>query len=188
MSRLTRPVPVVAALAVAGALAAGCAGPGARIDYDAERGFGQYETFAWQGSSAKDDASRPVWDNAIFAERVAEAARTVLQERGLEPAPPERANLLVQYGTASRETVQPSSFSIGHSFGHHRGFHGHGHHGVPIRSREEGRLVVDLLDGGDGELVWRGWVSGSVGESSRDAKAVEKAVREILGHFPPDGE
>jgi len=49
------------------------------IDRDRELSFPHHETFGWRESSAVDDDPGPMRDNALFARRVAEAARAILE-------------------------------------------------------------------------------------------------------------
>ncbi len=54
-----------------------------------------------------------------------------------------------------------------------------------------GTLVVDVIDGPSGELVWRGWADGALLDvpSAEDLDAyVGEVVRKILKSFPPPGE
>ncbi len=61
--------------------------------------------------------------------------------------------------------------------------------GAPmIKTVSVGTLVVDIIDAGSNELVWRGTASGGVergGDSDKAAEKIHDAVHKIMAKFPP---
>jgi hypothetical protein len=57
-----------------------------------------------------------------------------------------------------------------------------------VSQYREGTLIIDVVDGRENELAWRGVVQGEMHEK-RDAQerqqAVDKAIKEALKDFPP---
>ena len=54
-----------------------------------------------------------------------------------------------------------------------------------VRQYTEGTLILDFIDPGSDQLVWRGWYSDAVGEGEISEKKINTAVKHILEKFPP---
>ena len=59
-----------------------------------------------------------------------------------------------------------------------------------VREYDEGTLIIDIVDAGSNELVWRGAAQGEVNLAAspqeREQRA-QDAVQRILEDFPPQG-
>lgn len=49
----------------------------------------------------------------------------------------------------------------------------------------KGTLVIDFVDKSAGELFWRGWAEGVVGDRIESANKLGRAVEEIINNYPP---
>ena len=56
---------------------------------------------------------------------------------------------------------------------------------VHTESYKEGTLIIDLVDAGQKELVWRGTATGAVDNLTRAEKKLFGAVERIFAEFPP---
>ena len=54
-----------------------------------------------------------------------------------------------------------------------------------ISSYREGTLMIRILDGESGDLVWTGWVTSQVRNPEKPEKQIRRAVKKILKKFPP---
>lgn len=82
-----------------------------------------------------------------------------------------------------------------HGFGHGHLGHSHfrryafGPYYEPVtRERLEGTLVLDIIDGHTGELIWRGWATDKLRSNPKPKdvqRYVASAVEKILERFPP---
>ncbi|HET7921205.1 MAG TPA: DUF4136 domain-containing protein [Gammaproteobacteria bacterium] len=181
MSRL---LPVLLALALAA-----CA-PRVMVEQDASAPFQGYHRFAWV-SPPPGPVRDPILDSQILEGRVRDAVTAALGARGYERVAPEaQPDFIVTYHTSSKQELESSgaSFSLGFVDAFPTGF---GSVVVPIgggnlESREQGTLMLDILDGHSKRLVWRGWTSGRVNQDNYSQAAITRAVHEILARFPPD--
>jgi hypothetical protein len=53
-------------------------------------------------------------------------------------------------------------------------------------SYKEGTLLIRVLDGASGELVWTGWVDEKVKNPENPGSQIRKVIKKILRKFPPD--
>ncbi len=173
-------------LLFAGALAmSACAGLGARSDHDPQANFSELNTFAWQAPQRADDDERAVWDNDLLARRVAQAVRDELTDRGYREVAADEADFLVTYSTGERERTRGSSLGVG--FG--RGFGSRSSlflgQQVHLDRRDEGVLVLDIIETGEQALIWRGWAARDVSDGRFAEEQVKRYVKGILERFPP---
>jgi hypothetical protein len=182
MKYLLRLLPPLLALSLAA-----CA-PRVMVEHDATAGFGSYHSFAWV-SPPPAPVKDPILDSQILEDRVKQAVVGELTARGyLQVATGQAADFIVTYHTSSKQQIESSgpSFSFGFIDAFPSGF---GSVVVPVggnvESREQGTLMLDIIDAHDKRLVWRGWTNGWVSQSNYSEKAVSQAVREILAKFPP---
>lgn len=166
---------------------AGCA-PRVMVEHDASAGFGGYHHYAWV-SPPPGPVKDPILDSQILEDRVRQAVAATLTARGYQAVAADAApDFIVTYHTSSKQQIESSgpSFSFGIVDAFPAGF---GSVAVPIggnvESREQGTLMLDIIDGHSKRLVWRGWTTGWVNQDNYSEKAVTQAVREILARFPP---
>jgi hypothetical protein len=164
---------------------AACA-PRVYVEQDSSAQLAGYHSYAWVNPPPGGPVSDPILDSQILEGRVQRAVEADLKARGYAPAAePADADFLVTYHTSSRETID--SAGAGFGFGivdtWPRGFGG-----VvvapPVESREQGTLMLDVIDGKSKRLVWRGWTTGWVDQANYTDAAVATAVHRILDQLP----
>lgn len=156
-------------------------------EFDESASFAQYATFAWlPPTHSKEDVSisHPVLDSPLLAGRVKQAVTSKLREKGFQPVEAD-PDFFVTYHTAQGEREYRGSYlQLGFGrFGPRLGS------AIAVdmwpRSFKEGTLIIDIVDGGTGELVWRGWRDTELTRRNFDAARVHRAVDFILSAFPP---
>ena len=170
---------------------AACAGTRVATDHDPSARFDTLHTYAWL-APADVEIDDPLLDSQLLTQKVRHSVDAVLTQRGYSAAAdPASADFVVTYHTASKERLRDrGGFSIGLGIG--RSWH-HGHHSMFLGDRyfpqiegyQEGTLIIDVLAGDGGNLLWRGWIRNTVDPRNYTAEAVDEAVREILAQFPP---
>ncbi len=175
--------PIVALSALALLLAA-CS-PRIYVEQDDTAHLGAYHSYAWL-SPPPGPVRDPILDSQIFEGRVQRAVEADLKARGYTPAAdPAGADFLVTYHTVSKQKLD--SGGVGFGFGvvdaFPRGF-GTVVVAPPVESRDEGTLMLDMIDGKSKRLVWRGWTSGWLNQDNYTDAAVASAVHQILDKLP----
>lgn len=184
--------PVKLFVIVFGTLAlAACAGSRVATDYDGSARFDTLQTFAWL-DPVVDDVEDPVLDSQLLTRKVQRSVADALMQRGYSQTEHAvDADFLVTYHTASRERLRDrGGFSIGLGIGR-PWRHGYGSvymgdsYFPRIEGYQEGTLIIDILDAGNRDLLWRGWVRNTVDTRNYTDEAIAAAVNEIIAEFPP---
>lgn len=156
------------------------------VEQDNTAQFASYRSYAWVSPPAAP-VRDPILDSQILEGRVQQAVEADLKARGYVEAPSaDSADFLVTYHTASKQKIESSgsSFSLGIVDAFPRGFGSVVVGGPQVESREEGTLMLDIIDGKSKRLAWRGWTMGWVNQGNYTAEAVADAVHQILDKFP----
>lgn len=173
-------------LVLAAALLAGCS-PRVYTEQDQDAKLAGYHRFAWL-TPPPAPVRDPILDSQILEARVHHAVSEDLKARGYdEVAPDASPDFLVTYHTSAKQTVESTGPSF--SFGFIDAFpHGYGAVGFPVgpsvQSRDEGTLMLDVLDAQSKRLVWRGWTTQLLNQDNYSAQSVQDAVKDIFDKFP----
>jgi hypothetical protein len=115
--------------------------------------------------------------------RIEQAVDAVLEARGYRKVE-ENPDFRVGWLGAIEEKVDVDTINS------YRGY-SRGPWGYPqtyVREYEEGTVIIDIVDGRSGQLVWRGTGQAELSQSSNPEKRQErlqKVVEKILSRFPP---
>jgi hypothetical protein len=138
------------------------------VDYDQSVDFSKYRTYGWLPSRIGND---------ILERRLTAAIDRELASRGLVRS--DSPDLLIAiHGRLSKE-IQYTAYDAGWGYGWRRW----GARGPTTVRRQEvpvGTLVVDLVDAGEKELVWRGSATSAI-DTAASVEKREAAVREAVG-------
>ncbi len=167
-------------------LVAGCA---TQVNYQYNSApYAGWRYFSWRGPGHQR-LRNPLIDSGILATRVHKAVVAVLSKRGYRQAPTSAStDFIVTYHTTLQERQVPAAADVGFVYG--------GWGTLPFgtvvvarpnRKIRRADLIIDIIDAKTDKLVWRGWVSRSLGPSDYSRKAVTEAVARILSKFPPSG-
>ena len=141
--------------------------------------FSQYKTYAL-AVPEPDPAKDPDGHAKKTWEIVREQAAQTLKSQGLVEAEPDKADLhLIYTGSA---TVG-SYGAIWEGTGGYSGLTVGG-----VRSYAAGTFVIEFLEPGTEDVIWRGTANPGFGEDDdfdKTLKEIEKTVRKILGSYPP---
>lgn len=164
---------------------AGCAAP-VYMEQDPAAAMGGYHRFAWL-PPVPGKVRDPILDSEIFEARVERAVLADLKARGFEPTAADgMPDFLVTYHITNKEKVESSgsnfSFGIVDAFPH--GFGSVVVGGPEVESREQGTLMLDIIDGRSKRLAWRGWMKAWVNQDNYSDQAVADAVHRILDKLP----
>jgi Domain of unknown function (DUF4136) len=167
-------------------LLAACA-PRIYTEQDQDAKLTGYHRFAWLTPPA-GPVRDPILDSQILESRVHRAVTGDLKARGYEEVQPDaNPDFLVTYHTSAKQTLQSTgaSFSFGFVDAFPRGFGAVGFPlGPDVETRDEGTLMLDVLDGQSKRLVWRGWTTELLNQDNYSDKSVQDAVKAIFDKFP----
>ena len=188
-------------------LMAGCATVSVQRDYDEQASFDSYQTFSWIPAKNTQDVPGPYRDDGRLDKRIKRAVTNALAYQGYTEQPDGTPDYYVVYRVGLEDVYYDSGYGYGFGYpygygfgyggyGFRRSFFGYGGYGYPyggygygshgvVTTYTEGTLVIDIIDAGTNELVWRGAAVSALGDATYDAKDINKAVEKILKEFPP---
>ncbi|TIH07695.1 DUF4136 domain-containing protein [Pseudomonas leptonychotis] len=170
-----------------------CQTPQLERDFDPSRDFAAYRSWSWQEPGVQYKPDDPRINSDLTGQRIRSAISEQLDQRGLREAAANSAgDLKVQVWMIVDNRQQQVSTQMGGSWGNPwgGGFWG-GPSYVETRTLDYqvGTLQIDLLDGKDGKLVWRGSAEQVLrnrqpSPSEREA-SIRSTVAEVLSQYPP---
>ncbi len=167
-------------------LASACSSVTVNHDYDPEKDYTVYRSYAWLPEESAISDTRT--DNDLVANRVHKAIDGTLAEKGYVKSDG-TPDFYITYHILTDKKLQART--INSYYGHYGYGYGIGMTGgdTYISEYEVGTLVIDIADAKKKELIWRG--SGSSRLSSdptpeKTTKLINEAVTAVLANFPPE--
>ncbi|MBB2493389.1 DUF4136 domain-containing protein [Aquipseudomonas ullengensis] len=161
-------------------------------DFDASRDFAGYRSWSWQEPGLQYRPDDPRIKSDLTEQRLREAVSQQLDQRGLRPAQPgSAADLKVQTWLIIDQRQDQVSTNYG---GGYWGGGWGGYWGPPLTETRTvdykvATIQIDLFDGKDGKLVWRGSAEQLVRQSQANPSEREAAIRatvgKVLSQYPP---
>lgn len=167
---------------------AGC-GTMVNVDYDKQANFQGLRTFVLMPTPETKTGDTRL-DSPLVDKRIRDAIVATLSQRGYQQVK-DKPDFAVAYQLGLRQEVDSSRATMTVGVG---GFYPHSAigmtYGYPgyVESYERGILTIDVLQGSDKKLMWRGssgrrLYDGSTPEKS--TKEINAVVQEIIDKFPP---
>jgi hypothetical protein len=177
---------LLAVLAVAVLLAGSASAQKVKAEHAKGTDFSKFHTYAWiEGTPAR----QKIWHYDIVG-----AFDELLQAKGLKPAEPDKADLLIAYHVAVDTDLNvadlyvPSVAYAGASapLGYYSGALLPGSVGRWVR---KGTMLVDLVDRERKQVVWRAMASVTMKENNpKRLKQVNEVIEKIMAKYPPPKE
>jgi hypothetical protein len=157
----------------------GCSTLKVNHDWDREQDFTKYKTF--------DFLTPPVDYRAsdLVMKRVYSSIALEMKNKGLTRVTND-ADLWIAVHTGVQDKVDVQTWGY-----HYAPYYWYGYWGpssVTAYRYEEGHLIIDMVDGDDEELVWRGVASAVLPDNpnpQRMSERVANVVARLLDKFPP---
>lgn len=169
-------------VAIVSVLTTACAGLRVEHDYDTSVNFQALDTYAWQ--------PRTEAKGSLLDSRIRSAVDRELAARGHRKVAADNASYFVDYHYTVAGEDEPSrvSTSVGVGGGSRGTFGGIGINIGLGRDRQESILGIDVIDPGNGKLLWRGVARQRALTQSDPVETTAKineTVDAILSEFPP---
>jgi hypothetical protein len=154
-------------------LLAACQNYNVNRDYDSTRDFGAYRSWSWKEPALQYSPDDPRIKSDLTEQRIRNAVSQQLDQRGLRPVANGKADLNVQSWLIVDERQQQTSYNHGGYWGGYWG----------------GYMQVDMYDGKDGKLVWRGsaeqiLASAPPSPAEREA-SIRETIAKVIEQYPP---
>lgn len=172
-------------------LLSACASNQVNHDFDTNRDFAVYRSWSWKEPALQYRPDDPRIQSDLTEQRIRQAVADQLDQRGLRPAAAgARGDVQVQ----AYLIVEDRQQQVTTNYGGGTGGPWNGYWGGPVYnetrsiSYKVATVQIDLLDGKDGKLVWRGsdeqLLNNSPSPIARNT-AVRETVGRILSNYPP---
>jgi hypothetical protein len=170
----------LASLLLAVAVLAACSSISTTEDYDRATNFSRYKTYEWKTVD-------PI-QNQILEQRLKSAVETTLNSKGLRTSA-ENPDLWVVPHTRLDKQTQINTYNSGWGYGYGwRGGYGGGMTTSTVSEIPVGTLIIDLVDAGKKQMVWRGTASKTLepdaSPETKD-KNIATAVQKMFANYPP---
>ena len=174
-------------------LFAGCASFDVNYDYDQTVDFASIKTFDWMPVFTKP------WGNELTVKHIKRAVDNQLEAKGLRMSSAHPDILIALHGGKKKKIdVQEWGYAYRDNDFYHSGpfyrrpFYGEpfGRDSVEYRrgtdtyEYEVGTIILDFVDTGKKELIWRGMATGVVG-TDMTPEEINTIVAKILINYPP---
>jgi hypothetical protein len=168
----------------------GCAAR-VRSDFDREAVFSYYRTFDWiappvraSEEELRRDPEGPFVRNSLLDKRIRTAVNSKLKTRGFQYEDGGESDIRLNYHVTFKDKLVGSGSDFGYAGRYRRGAFSSGFH-WSVRQYQEGTIIIDIVDRAKDQLVWRGWIVGRNRDGNYDEAEINRAVNQILMHFPP---
>lgn len=163
-------------------LSLGFAGLAAAADtgmkFDRKANFTGYETYDWVEHKKRPEGS-PLAVGGAIDTKIRNAIDRQLAAQGFKPAIDEEPDFLVSFDGAMEQVTDIEGNRREIVTGVAWVVYG------DINSYREGTLILTVTDVGTDKTVWSAWTTSKLKGSEDPSKKIKKAVRKLLGKFPP---
>jgi len=161
-------------------------------DFDASRDFAGYRSWSWQEPAVQYKPDDPRIRSDLTEQRLRSAVADQLDQRGLRPAASgTKGDVKVQVWLVVDDRQQQVSSGFGGGFGGYWGpyWGGPAYNETRTIDYKVATVQVDLFDGKDGKLVWRGSderiVRDTAGNPAEREAEIRETVGRVLSQYPP---
>src|SRR5215217_1542321 len=172
-----------------------CASPKIGYDYDAGANFSGYHVYDWVSEGQEKTGDRRI-DNEQADIRIRNAIGAQLRRKGYTTSVHAKPDFYVAYHVGVKNlspdvsTQYYSDGMAGKAFSHSADTRSQSQQTTAgeVQSYHTGTFLVDIIDAGSKEVVWRGTAAGEIesGLTSREREErLRGIVHSILSHFPP---
>ena len=160
-----------------------CSSTSVRFDYERGVDFSKFKTFDFYEVPADVEVDR------LVLKRIDRAITDQLTAKGLTQAS-NNPDLLIAVHTAVQEKVDVTNWGYDYADYYWHGYWGprYGGGGTTVTQYEEGKLIIDIVDNAEDELIWRGESSRAL-PSNPTAETIDKMIDDIvartLENYPP---
>jgi len=177
----------VTAIAAAVAITAfGCAAVKlAKVAYDVEHNFSDYQSFSWLSENPMKVGQALAPPKKMLQPAVMASIRSNLEAKGYRyEADAASADFLLSFTVGSREKIGPAENSGGVGRG---GWATAYYGGSAGAAYTQGVLAIDIFDLTDRQPVWHGVAGKRINEEDREnmTRVINAVVASILDDFPP---
>jgi len=173
-------VRLIAALAAGAALTA-CNPTYIDHDYDMDADFSRFKTFAWlEQTTMTEGQPQAIQQSGLLEARIKRAVNEGMEGKGLRLVESD-PDLIIAYHIGVKDYTEIRTTGTGWGFDRR----------TRADQFQEGTFILDLIDAGADQLVWRGIAEGVLEEfpsPEQMDREVNDMVKRLLAKYPPPQE
>ncbi len=192
----------VVVLALATTILAACSSgpPKPDVDYKADYNFMTVKTLAFYKNSGDVSGDNPLQLSDIQRNRVDEALRYALELKGLKLIDDaSQADMLISWHLVTQNKTDVRTYQVpDYGYGGHYGYNRYSRYNcwsctpyrteVNVQNYTQGTFIVDMIDPGMRQSVWRGVTQSKLkGQGNEEQASYNEAAVVIFESFPPLG-
>jgi hypothetical protein len=155
-----------------------------RTDFDKSIEIHRRTKYAWLGQKEIESRNSPLLYNELNDKRVKAAVDAGMTSKGYQLDDSEPEFLIHYHVTIEDKAVRVETEPYGYSYGQFWK-----NNQTDVRRYREGTLILDFMDSGNCELIWRGWAVSILDEEKLvSEELIRTAVARILEQFPVSAE
>jgi len=161
------------------AVAVGCSSISVNYDYDSEANFASYQTYAWVEQEQSPTGSD------LLDKRIRGAVDTQLAAKGFRQEST-NPDILVVFHVGTQDKIDVTDWGYTYQRYGYGGWGGGRQ--VDVYQYTEGTVIVDLIDAGSSQLVWRGSATKTIDSNpspERMEKNINDAMAQVFKRYPP---
>jgi len=168
--------------------AASCSTTAVQSDRDDKADFGSYKTFAWYTEAGREPQPT-IGASQIVDGRIRRAIAENLTAKGYTQVASGAVDLQVAYYTSMSSQLRVYSTGWGYGWGYGPAW-GFGYACWPgwnmsaVSTYLEGTIIVDVIDHGRNQLVWRGVATSALTKKSSSEEKINQTMTRVLSTFP----
>jgi hypothetical protein len=166
-------------------------------DFDRKADFSKYRSFAWGKSEIK--VENPAYRSDLINKNIRNTVENEFSKRGIT-ADKKDPDFIISYHTYTENKQEttgsnfygPYGFGYPFAYGFYR-FSPFGYfypypymmgNSPRTYNYTEGTLIIDITDAHSQELIWRGSVTGRIGNTKDLEKQIAKGIKAIMKKYP----
>jgi hypothetical protein len=155
-----------------------------QTEYDRATNFKGYKTYAWILQQPGPEQAPAARDPRI-REAVMQGIDGALTSKGLTRVDASASpDLLVAVHGFANNRIEVQSYGYTYAATPYGFYPGLATPAVDVRQYRDGTLIIDLIDAGSRQMVWRGTATDTF-QPGAEAKAISGAIQKTLAEYPP---
>ena len=153
-------------------LLTGCSTVQVETDYDRSVDFTQHRTYRGI-PHVKGAEDNPLMNDPLIRSHVVNSVDAYMAQKGYMKIEEGAPDFLMAYFFTARNRVD-----VTHYYGYY-------YPSTSVHKYKEGTLILDVVDAGEKQLIWRGWATDVLQDRSQIASQIDYTVGKLLQRFPP---
>lgn len=156
--------------------------------------FSQYRTYNWYQPNPTGNLATNVTVNTMLQQHLVKAIEAEFGKKGLQKSAANPQVLLafdVSVKKPAQLPTQNFAEGFGYGYAYQMGYrYDYGHTNIAnyqsVDAYAPGTLIIDVIEAGSKQLIWRGWAEQVVENFNADYQTIQNYVDDIIDKYPAE--